>query len=167
MKTIYRVDFGSLVFVGFGVLLFLGLSVFVFWPSSESPLSLKLGAVVLVTSSAVLFALLLKYEVFVTDDALHASVRKTFENLQSVTGRLDEGEGTAGKLYGAQTTPHIFIINPDGKLIYQGAIDDIPSVDKADIATAVNYVDAVLTAALAGNPVTTPSSKSYGCSVKY
>ncbi|OGX30397.1 MAG: alkyl hydroperoxide reductase [Omnitrophica WOR_2 bacterium RIFCSPHIGHO2_01_FULL_48_9] len=76
-------------------------------------------------------------------------------------------DGKVGKLYGAQATPHMFIINPEGLLIYQGAIDDTPSVDAADIPAAKNYVKAALDEAMAGQPVTTAATKAYGCSVKY
>ena len=79
---------------------------------------------------------------------------------------LDEN-GTVGKLYGAKTTPHMFIVNPDGQLIYQGAIDDRPSTDKADIARAKNYVKAALDEAMAGKTVSQPTTVSYGCGVKY
>ncbi len=80
---------------------------------------------------------------------------------------LLDSDGKVGKLYGAKTTPHMFIVNPDGNLIYQGAIDDKSSFDPADIAVAKNYVQAALEEAMAGKPVTTASTKSYGCSVKY
>ena len=83
------------------------------------------------------------------------------------TAVLLDSDGTVGRLYGAATTPHIFIINPEGQLIYQGAIDNIPGVDQAEIAGANNYVEAALEAALSGNPVEITSTKSYGCSVKY
>lgn len=79
---------------------------------------------------------------------------------------LDE-DGTAGRAYGAKTTPHIFIINPSGGLIYQGAIDDAPSTDPKDVAGAHNYLTAALDEAMAGRAVTTAFTKSYGCSVKY
>ncbi len=79
---------------------------------------------------------------------------------------LDES-GTVGKAYGAATTPHMFIIDPDGKLIYNGAIDDKPTTDLADIKTAKNYVSAALNEALAGKTVSTPTSQPYGCNVKY
>ncbi len=75
--------------------------------------------------------------------------------------------GQAGHLYGAQTTPHMFVINPQGALIYQGAIDDTPSADIADLKTAKNYVSAALDAAMNGKPVAVSTTKSYGCSVKY
>ncbi len=80
---------------------------------------------------------------------------------------LLDGDGTAGKIYDAKTTPHMFIIDPKGVLIYQGAIDSIASADKGDIAKAQNYVQTALDESLAGKAVTTPATKSYGCSVKY
>ncbi|MBK8870985.1 MAG: thioredoxin family protein [Elusimicrobia bacterium] len=79
---------------------------------------------------------------------------------------LDEA-GKVGALYGAKTTPHLFIIDPAGRLIYQGAIDDTPSTDPADVKGAVNFVRAALNESLAGKTVSTPESKPYGCSVKY
>lgn len=83
------------------------------------------------------------------------------------TAVLLDPDGIAGRLYGAQATPHMFVIDPNGMLIYQGAIDDIPSVDVADIPKAINYVRAALDAAMAGQPVAVSTTKSYGCSVKY
>jgi hypothetical protein len=83
------------------------------------------------------------------------------------TAVLLDPDGKVGKTYDAQTTPHMFIINPDGILIYQGAVDDRPSVDLGDIPPATNYVKKALGEAFAGSPVSTPSTKSYGCSVKY
>lgn len=85
----------------------------------------------------------------------------------SPTAILLDPAGTAGKLYGAQTTPHMFVIDPQGVLVYQGAIDDIRSTNPDDVAKAKNYVSAALDEAMAGKPVSTPSTKSYGCSVKY
>ncbi len=79
---------------------------------------------------------------------------------------LDPG-GDLGHLYDALTTPHMFVINPRGVLIYNGAIDDKPSTDQGDLPTAVNFVSAALEEAMAGKPVTTPTSRPYGCSVKY
>lgn len=79
---------------------------------------------------------------------------------------LDE-DGTVGKLYGAKTTPHMYVINAEGKLVYQGAIDDKPSTDTSDIPGAKNYVKAALDEVLAGQPVTTGQTKPYGCGVKY
>ncbi len=83
------------------------------------------------------------------------------------TAILLDPDGIVGKLYAAKTTPHMYVINPEGNLIYQGAIDDKSSFDVADVAVAKNYVKAALDEAMAGNPVSEPSTKSYGCSVKY
>lgn len=83
------------------------------------------------------------------------------------TAVLLDADGKVGHLYGAQTTPHMFIIDPKGILIYQGAIDDTPSTDIADIKTAKNYVSAALDAAMSGKPVAVNTTKSYGCSIKY
>lgn len=80
---------------------------------------------------------------------------------------LLDAEGTIGHAYGAKTTPHMFVIDKEGTLVYMGAIDDIESADAADIAKANNYVTAALTALKEGKPVKTPSTKSYGCFVKY
>ena len=88
------------------------------------------------------------------------------KNVRSTAVLLDP-QGNVGKMYGAKTTPHMFIIDPEGNLIYQGAIDDKPSTDPEDLATAKNYVDDTLSSALAGQPVSPFSTKSYGCSVKY
>lgn len=83
------------------------------------------------------------------------------------TDVLLDPAGTLGRLYDVKTTPQIFVINPGGTLIYQGAIDDKPNSDKPDIAKAKNYVSAALTEALAGKPVTEAATSPYGCSVKY
>ncbi|HVK55838.1 MAG TPA: redoxin domain-containing protein [Burkholderiales bacterium] len=83
------------------------------------------------------------------------------------TATMLDPEGKIGALYGAQTTPHIYIINPAGKLVYKGGIDSIPSSKKEDIAKAENYVKSALTALAAGQKVTNASTKPYGCSVKY
>src|SRR3990167_3820193 len=85
----------------------------------------------------------------------------------SPTAIIRDADGAIGRLYGAQTTPHLFVINPDGNLIYQGAIDDKPTTDATDIVTSKNYVAAALDAAMSGNPIETSATKSYGCSVKY
>lgn len=83
------------------------------------------------------------------------------------TAYLLDTDGTVGTLYGAKATPHMFIIDPEGVLIYAGAIDDKPSTDQADVKKAVNYVDKALTAAMDGKKVDPSATKSYGCSVKY
>ena len=83
------------------------------------------------------------------------------------TAYLLDPEGTVGQSYGAQTTPHIFLIDPKGRLVYQGAIDSIASFDKTDIAKATNYLLQAYQEASAGEAVSVPQTKSYGCSVKY
>lgn len=79
---------------------------------------------------------------------------------------IDE-DGTVGKMYEAATTPHMYVINPQGILIYAGAIDSIRSTDQADIPKSENYVEKALSEAMSGKPVTTKVTKAYGCSVKY
>ena len=76
-------------------------------------------------------------------------------------------DGSIGKLYGAKTTPHIFIVDPEGVLIYQGAADSIKSTDTADIPKATNYIDVSMTEALTPAQISNPETKPYGCSVKY
>ena len=89
------------------------------------------------------------------------------ENHVAATASLIDPSGQVGHLYGARTTPHMFVIDPKGVLIYAGGIDNTPSADPATIATAKNYVTAALDEAMAGEPVTTPTARPYGCSVKY
>jgi peroxiredoxin len=83
------------------------------------------------------------------------------------TATLLDPKGELGRLYGAKTTPHMFVISPQGTLLYAGAIDDKPTADPADIAGAKNYVAQALSEAMAGKPVSVPSTPPYGCSVKY
>jgi hypothetical protein len=83
------------------------------------------------------------------------------------TAALLDPTGTIGRLYEAKTTPHIFIIDPTGKLIYEGALDNKPTTDQADLKGADNYLNDALTAAIAGKPVPVASTRPYGCSVKY
>lgn len=80
---------------------------------------------------------------------------------------LLDPDGTVGKMYGAKTTPHLFIIAPEGKLIYMGAIDDRPSTNPEDVKGATNYVQKALDEAMNGQEVSEPVTQSYGCSVKY
>jgi len=93
--------------------------------------------------------------------------RLTQEKGVASTAVILDPEGTIGQMYGAQTTPHLFIIDPNGTLIYQGAIDNIASTDVVDIPKATNYVEAALSAAMGGKSLEVSSTKSYGCSVKY
>ena len=83
------------------------------------------------------------------------------------THMLLDPTGTVGREYGAKTTPHMFVIDPKGILVYNGAIDDKPSTDRADVPGATNYVVAALDQSMAGREVETPATQPYGCSVKY
>jgi hypothetical protein len=83
------------------------------------------------------------------------------------TAVLLDPTGGLGRLYDAKTTPHMFIIDPHGNLIYNGAIDDKPTTDLADVNGAKNYVSEALNQAMAGKPVSEPTTRPYGCSVKY
>lgn len=83
------------------------------------------------------------------------------------TAYLLDTEGKVGRMYNAKTTPHMYVINPDGQLVYMGAIDNKPTTNAADVENARNYLVLALDAAMAGQPVATAATKSYGCSVKY
>lgn len=83
------------------------------------------------------------------------------------TAALLDPTGTIGHEYAAKTTPHMFVIDPSGKLIYAGAIDDHATTDTSDVKVSKNYVSAALTEAMAGQPVAMASTRPYGCSVKY
>jgi len=83
------------------------------------------------------------------------------------TATILDPTGVIGREYGAKTTPDMFVINPEGKLIYAGAIDDHASTDPEDIKTSKNYVSEALTQAMAGKEVATAVTRPYGCSVKY
>lgn len=83
------------------------------------------------------------------------------------TATLMDEEGTVGKLYGARTTPHMYIVDPQGKLVYAGGIDSIPSSNRDDIAKAVNYVKQALGEATTGKTISAATTRAYGCSIKY
>ena len=91
----------------------------------------------------------------------------TSDKKAAPTAVLLDPSGEVGKKYDAKTTPEMFVLDKEGKVLYAGAIDSIKSTDSADIAKAENHVRAALDAALAGKPVPTPQTKPYGCSVKY
>ena len=80
---------------------------------------------------------------------------------------LIDANSETGRAYDAKTTPHMFVIDPNGTLVYAGAIDDQPSFESDSLAGAKSYVRAALDEAMAGKPVTVASTKAYGCSVKY
>lgn len=85
----------------------------------------------------------------------------------SPTAVVLDGAGAIGKAYGARATPHIYVIDPTGKLVYAGAIDSKPSTNREDIKTATNYVIQALDESMAGRTVSKPRSQAYGCSIHY
>jgi peroxiredoxin len=98
-------------------------------------------------------------------DAEHNAELKEYK--AAPTAVLMDSDGKVGRLYGAKTTPHMFIINKKGVLVYAGAIDDHPDTDKDSIKVAKNFVKEGLDELLGGKAVAQASTKSYGCSVKY
>ena len=80
---------------------------------------------------------------------------------------LMDADGKIGRAYGARTTPHMYVIDPQGRLVYAGGIDSKPSSNPADIPGATNYVKAALAEAVAGKAISQPTTRPYGCSVKY
>jgi peroxiredoxin len=85
----------------------------------------------------------------------------------AATSVVMDDSGANGKAWAAKTTPHMYIVDKDGKLAYAGAIDSIPSAKADDIPKATNYVTQALGEIKAGKPVSKPSTQPYGCSVKY
>lgn len=89
------------------------------------------------------------------------------EKKSKATARILDPSGEIGKAYDAKTTPHMFVIDKDGNVVYKGAIDDNDSTKQETIAAAKNYVKAALDSVMEGKPVETAQTKPYGCSVKY
>jgi len=85
----------------------------------------------------------------------------------NATARIQDPSGEIGNMYDAKTTPHMFVVNPEGVLVYQGAIDSDPSFKPDGIATATNYVTAALQSIADDEAVEVASTQPYGCSVKY
>jgi hypothetical protein len=83
------------------------------------------------------------------------------------TATMLDPDGKVGRAYDARTTPHMYVIDPKGQLLYAGAIDDKRSTNPADIRTSKNYLRAAMGEALAGKPVSTASTTAYGCTIKY
>jgi peroxiredoxin len=102
-----------------------------------------------------------KHKDFETNDKL-AKIYKEWKAQQ--TAFLTDPEGTVGRMFDAKTTPHMFVIDKDGKLVYAGAIDDDPRGSKTE---KVNYVQVALDEIASGKPVSIATTKSYGCSMKY
>ncbi len=115
--------------------------------------------------------------VWLTINSGHAGAQGDFDppevtdwsrkNNASFTAYLRDQSGKVGKLYDARHTPTLFVVNPEGTLVYAGGIDDISSGNPADIARAKNYVKAALADLKAGRPVAKAVTKAYGCNIKY
>ncbi len=99
-----------------------------------------------------------------TSSATNGSDKKAAEAAKLNYPILNDASGDIGHAYGARTTPHMFMVNKSGKLVYDGAIDDDPGGSKSD---KLNYVAKALDELLAGKSVSTPETKPYGCGVKY
>jgi peroxiredoxin len=100
----------------------------------------------------------------VTPEAANAKMKAAGFNS---TAYIPDADGALGRLYGARTTPHMYVIDPRGTLVYAGGIDDTPTANSADIPKARNFVQLALADVAAGRPVATATSRPYGCSVKY
>ena len=83
------------------------------------------------------------------------------------TALLLDPESKVARSYGAKNTPDMIVINPTGKIVYEGAIDNKPTPNPSDIPSSTNYVKAALDESMSGKPVSNPATKPYGCSVKY
>ncbi len=83
------------------------------------------------------------------------------------TGVLVDSDGKLGRAFGARATPHMYVISPQGTLIYAGGIDNKPTTNPADIAGATNYVRQALNEALAGKAVSRAAAPAYGCGIEY
>lgn len=95
------------------------------------------------------------------------AIKLNQERKATPTNTILDPQGTLAKLYGAQTSPHFFVINDKGTLVYKGGIDSIQSSKAEDIPKATNYVREALTAVAAGQKVPNPSTKPYGCGIKF
>jgi AhpC/TSA family len=89
------------------------------------------------------------------------------EQKAAASATLMDANGQVGRAYGARTTPHLYVIDTKGVLVYAGAIDSKPSANPADVKTATNHVNQALAETLAGKPVSVAATQPYGCSVKY
>jgi peroxiredoxin len=89
------------------------------------------------------------------------------EQKAAASATLMDANGKVGRAYGARTTPHMYVIDTAGKLVYAGAIDSRPTSNPAHVKDATNHVNAALAETLAGKPVSVASTQPYGCSVKY
>lgn len=93
--------------------------------------------------------------------------RLTADRGAAPTAVLLDPKGDVGRAYGAQVTPHMYVVKPDGVLAYMGGIDDKPSARIEDLKTARNHIDAALSELAEGKPVSVTTARPYGCTVKY
>jgi len=96
-----------------------------------------------------------------------AAIKKNEERNSAPTSVVLDPDGKVGSLYGAQTTPHMYVIDAKGTLVYKGGIDSIPSYRADSLPKAVNYVRETLAAMAANKPVPNPSTRAYGCTIHY
>jgi peroxiredoxin len=96
-----------------------------------------------------------------------AAIKKNEERNAAPTNVVLDPDGKVGSLYGAQTTPHMYVIDEMGTLVYKGGIDSIPSYRADSLPKAVNYVRETLGALAANKPVPNPSTRAYGCTIHY
>ena len=102
------------------------------------------------------------------DDKARSDLRAWLASKNAApTALIIDSSGNIGRTYGARTTPHMYIVDPKGTLIYAGAIDSKPSSNPAHIRTATNYVAQALGEAMSGKPVSRSTTQPYGCTVKY
>jgi formylmethanofuran dehydrogenase subunit A len=85
----------------------------------------------------------------------------------AATATLMDTDGKVGRAYGARVTPHMYVIDAQGRLVYAGAIDSVASARPADIDKATNHVKQALAEVAAGNAVSVPTTQAYGCTIKY
>lgn len=103
-----------------------------------------------------------------TDYEDPARIESQLKGFQAAPARyLMDEPGTMGTAYGAKVTPHMYVIDPQGKVVYNGAIDDKRSANPEDVKSAKNYVAVALDELKAGKPVSNPSTTPYGCTIKY
>lgn len=101
---------------------------------------------------------------YMTEEAAKKQVAEWKSNAAAY---IRDADGVIGHAYAATATPHMFVIDKDGQLVYKGAIDSVATAKAEDIKTAENYVSAALAALKAGTAVKTPATNVYGCGVKY
>jgi peroxiredoxin len=101
---------------------------------------------------------------YLEPDQARQTARKLASSADAI---LLDADGRMGKAYGAKVTPHMFVIDPKGRIAYAGAIDDNDDADPAVIPKSRNYVSAALAAGLAGKPIEVSSTRAYGCGVHY